>query len=220
MKRRTKRVRLKGGAILLLMISAAGMCALSCALPEHDRTVPIEPPVITASPAPTTKTAVLSTEMPEPITQPSPEPTEEPEYGFVIYDIALSEELQRHTFDRCEELGLSYELVLAIMFKESSYRPDVVNNHQCYGLMQIHKINHPALTDALGITDFLDPKQNIDGGTYLLAQIAEKYSDTHQMLMAYNCGESGAKKLWQKGTTTTAYSRSVIEYMESLEVAE
>lgn len=150
----------------------------------------------------------------------TPVPTEQPkEDDFVLYNIALSEELQRFTYDRCEELGLSYELVLAIMFKESSYQPDVVNSSECYGLMQIHKINHPALTEALGITDFLDPKQNIIGGTYLLAQIADKYSDVHEILMVYNCGENGAKKLWAQDITSTAYSRSVIEYMEELEVA-
>lgn len=192
------------------MVLSVGICVLSSVQPEHDRTV-------TKSPTLKTEKAVLPTKTME---QPSLELTEEREHGFVVYDISLSEELQRYTFDRCKKLDLSYELVLAIMFKESSYKPDVVNNHQCYGLMQIHKINQPTLTEVLGITDFLDPEQNIDGGTYLLSQIAERYSDTDQILMVYNCGESGAKKLWQQGTTTTAYSRGVIEYMERLEVVE
>ena len=223
MKRKARRVRLKGRAfILLLAVSAAAICSLSFALKSPEKPVAvIEAPVITETPLPTTKPTALPTETPEPITEISPEPTEEPEDDrFIVYDIALSEELQRFTYDQCEELGLSYELVLSIMFKESSYRPEVVNNHQCYGLMQIHKVNHPALEEALGITDFLDAEQNIMGGTYLLAQIAEKYSDVHEILMVYNCGEGGAKKLWGQGVTSTAYSRSVIEYMESLEVAE
>lgn len=172
---------------------------------------------IPAKPLVSPKIESIQTQMPVMVTTV---PTEQPkEDDFVFYDIALSEELQRFTYDRCEELGLSYELVLAIMFKESSYQPDVVNSSECYGLMQIHKINHPALTEALGITDFLDPKQNIIGGTYFLAQIADKYSDVHEILMVYNCGENGAKKLWAQGITSTAYSRSVIEYMEELEVA-
>lgn len=208
--RRKRAWRLRKGriaAVLFVLVAGASSLSLAIKAPDSEE-IQVKPPVL------------LEVEVAQTPVVVTPTPTEqEEEDEFVLYDIALGEELQRFTYDRCEELGLSYELVLAIMFKESSYQPDVVNSSECYGLMQIHKVNHPALTEALGITDFLDPKQNIIGGTYFLAQIAEKYSDVHEILMVYNCGESGAKKLWAKGITDTAYSRGVVKYMEGLEVA-
>jgi len=208
------RRRVRWGRLIPVTVTvAAGICALSLTLVGREE--PSEPAAsyapaeITTIETTPTETPAPTTVMPVLVTEQSPEPGD----GFVIYDIALSEELQRFTFDRCEELGLSYELVLAVMFKESSYRPHVVNSEQCYGLMQIHKINHPELEETLGITDFLDAEQNIIGGTYLLEQITSKYSDTHEILMVYNCGESGAKKLWAQGVGSTEYSRGVIEYI-------
>jgi hypothetical protein len=45
----------------------------------------------------------------------------EPASTVRIYDIPLSEEMQAFTFNLCEEYGVDYEMVLAIMDKESDY---------------------------------------------------------------------------------------------------
>jgi hypothetical protein len=136
---------------------------------------------------------------------------------FNLYDIPLSDELQRYTFDKCLERGLNYEMVLAVMFKESTFRENAVSRTNDYGIMQINRMNHKWLSESLGITDFLDPKQSIDAGTFYLKGIADNgFDDMHQILMAYNLGGRGAKDLWHQGITTTAYSRGVIDYMESL----
>src|SRR5690606_9641498 len=102
------------------------------------------------------------------------------------YDIPLSKELQEYTYKKCQESMVPYELVLAIMKVESNYKSDLISRTNDYGLMQINKVNHGWLKKKLGVTDFLDPKQSIDCGVYMLKELFDKYSDEHKVLMAYN----------------------------------
>ena len=77
--------------------------------------------------------------------------------------------------------------------------------------MQINTVNHEWLQEKLGITDFLDPYQNTRSGIYILRTLFEKYQDTAKVLMAYNMGEDGAKKLWDKGIyDTSTHKKSLI----------
>ena len=39
-------------------------------------------------------------------------------------------------------------------------------------------------------------------------------------LMAYNCGASKAKKMWDEGVTETAYTRNVLKAKSSLKIKE
>lgn len=149
-------------------------------------------------------------------TAPTETPTPEPEPATKIYDIPLDEALQEYTFNLCEENNLDYELILAIMDQESDYREKVISKTNDYGIMQINKINHGWLEEELGIDDFLDAEQNILAGIRILTELTEKYEDPHQVLMAYNCGENGAKRLWNQGKTTSEYSRSIMARAEEL----
>jgi soluble lytic murein transglycosylase-like protein len=108
-------------------------------------------------------------------------------------------------------------MILAIMFRESTFRAHAVSPTNDYGIMQINRGNHKWLSESLGITDFLDPKQSIDAGTFHLKGIVDNgYDDVHKILMVYNLGGRKAKDLWNQGINTSAYSRSVVDYMESL----
>ncbi len=133
-----------------------------------------------------------------------------PEKIARIYNIPLSEELQEYTFIICEDYGVDYELVLAVMEKESSYRPNLISKTGDHGIMQINECNHEKLEKTLGVNDFLDAKQNILCGVHLLGELSEKYSDPHRVLMAYNFGEAGARRYVAKGNTSSRYSRSVM----------
>lgn len=140
------------------------------------------------------------------------ETTQEPEEERprIYENIPLNEELQAFTFRRCEEMGLDYEMVLAVMERESAFDPKAISATEDYGLMQINQCNHDWLKEELGITDFLDAKQSITAGTEILGRLAKKYDDLQQILMAYNMGEAGAGRLWKEGTTTSAYSRDIM----------
>lgn len=133
-----------------------------------------------------------------------------------IYNIPLSESLQVYTYYLCKQNDLSYELVLAIMDQESDYREKVISQTNDYGIMQINAVNHTWLSETLDINDFLNAEQNIKAGIYILKDLTTKYEDLHRVLMAYNMGEYGAQKKWDKGILTSKYSRQVVERAEEL----
>lgn len=140
------------------------------------------------------------------------DPTQISAAGAVIYDIPLDAALQEYTYHMCVDYYIPehYELVLAVMWQESNYDPEVISSSGDYGLLQINAMNHDWLTKELGVDDFLDPEQNIHAGVYLLAKLIHKYGDVSKALMAYNMGERGATTYWDSGTYSNAYSNSVI----------
>ena len=127
-------------------------------------------------------------------------------------DIPLSHELQDVALAACEEYGVLPDVLFAVMEVESGYQLDAQNG-ECYGLMQIHSINLPWLSEQIGTTDLSDPTQNIKAGAYILGGYLERYSLTDS-LMAYNLGEGGAKAQWAQGIHETAYTRKVLACIE------
>lgn len=131
---------------------------------------------------------------------------------------AEDEELKGYIRELCEAYGIPETLVFAVIEKESSWNADAVNyNNTCFGLMQISVVNFAWLEEELGLDDPKDPYQNVQAGIHMLSGYLEKYIDYHMALMCYNCGESGARQLWQEGTFTNTYSRWVIDRMNDLE---
>ena len=126
------------------------------------------------------------------------------------YDIPLSAELQDFTFDTAKEHGVEFELVLAIMWAESDFRVDVVSKTLDYGLMQINRVNHERLRYALGRADFLDARDNIRAGVYMLSEISSRHSYLYRILMVYNMGEVGARRTWERGEKGPAVMPSLL----------
>ena len=79
--------------------------------------------------------------------------------------------------------------------------------------MQVHPINYDRLR-GLGIEP-TDYEGNIVAGVLLIGELLDKYGDQNKALMAYNCGEGGAAKLWQQGYYSSQYSRHVLNVSES-----
>ncbi len=124
----------------------------------------------------------------------------------------LSYELQEIMMDCCEEYGVPYALALAIAEVETHFDPDAVSGTGDYGLMQINEINHEALLE-IGI-DPLTYEGNIHAGVYIIAGHLDRYGDPELALMAYNCGPTGARRLWDQGIYETEYSRKVMTAYE------
>lgn len=153
---------------------------------------------------------------PEVVDTTEAETTEEVD-DFIPLDIPLSEDLQKYIYDLCCENDMEYSFVIAVIEKESTFRPSVISQTNDYGLMQINKMNHSRLTDAIGVTDFLDPYQNTAAGIYMLDELFDKYEDPEKVLMAYNMGEGGASKLWKQGIYKTSYTNKVMNYAANYE---
>ncbi len=133
------------------------------------------------------------------------------ELGFVPLDVNLDKNLQEFIYCLSYGYNIDFPFVMGLIQKESSFKSDTVSKTNDYGLMQINTINHEWLSEKFGFNDYLDPYQNTRAGLYILRKLFEKYEDPSKVLMAYNMGETGAKKLWDKGIFETGYSVSVLE---------
>lgn len=117
-----------------------------------------------------------------------------------------------------EELGGKYricpELIQAICFKESSFRPDVENGG-CVGIMQIYPKWHNDRMDRLGVTDLADIRQNMTVGVDYLAELSEGGTDIAEVLMKYH-GESDIEGKLSDGELSE-YAEIVLEISAELE---
>lgn len=160
--------------------------------------VAYDSPVIGAKPGETESVPVF-----DPIVEKIVSPSE-----TYIPEIPLSEELQLTMQDLCKRYKVPYALALAVCETESSFRTDAKNGN-CIGLMQINSINFGWLRE-----DGIEPTEhagNIEAGVKMLGQLLDKYADADKALMAYNCGEVGAARRWERGECKSTYSQKVIE---------
>ncbi len=145
--------------------------------------------------------------------------------GFKVYNISLSSDMQQYTYAMCQKYGVQYELLLAVMYVESRYNVNAVGGGNSYGLCQIHYSNSANLRRKIGITNLLDPYENIEAGAYMLSMylnIARKKSADqnfieHYGLNCYNMGEGVFySNCYSKGILERTYSRNVISIRNSL----
>ena len=150
----------------------------------------------------------------ETVSEPTAVQATAPEKQIVLLSIEsggrkLPDELQETMIQMCEKYELPFALAVAVAEQESHFDPDAVSHTNDYGIMQINKINFSWLQKK-GINP-LDHKGNIEAGVLMLSEAVKKYDDFNLALMAYNCGDAGAKRLWNKGIYSTEYSNSVME---------
>lgn len=130
-----------------------------------------------------------------------------------IYNIPLDIKLQRYIYKLCKEKDIPYEITLAIIKTESDFNPNLIHKNSNgtvdKGLMQINSV-HLKWCKELGISDLLDPYQNVDFGTTMLSNIYNKHKSIHKTMMVYNMGTAGAERNWKVGRGSTVYSRKVV----------
>lgn len=134
-----------------------------------------------------------------------------------FYDVPLDWDIQDHIVKVCEkyERRISpphLELVLAMIEVESDYNADAVGDEgKSFGLMQVKKSDHEDRMDRLGVTDLMDPYQNVIVGIDILNEKLLQYETLEKALTAYNAGDSGAETLYfSQGITMSPYAEEVL----------
>lgn len=160
-------------------------------------------------------------EIPETTVEEAVETEPEPETTATValyYDVPLDVDLQEHIFALCEIYDIDPAVVISVIARESSFRPGVMGDGgESYGLMQIKKKWHKARMERLGVTDLLDPYQNVTVGIDLLAELLRYKDNLEWALMCYNGGYSYADKRIKSGNISD-YAKGVISMSNSLEL--
>lgn len=150
------------------------------------------------------------------------------EDGFVLYEIPeeysrtggyFPEKMQVYTYCVCKQYGVRYDLVVALIEKESGYKFDEVGDDgHSIGYMQIYEEWHKDRMERLNVTDLRNPYQNVLVGIDYLSELIERYGTVQDALAAYNYGEQGAKRnLWKKGIYVYEYNQTIMNRMKEIE---
>lgn len=87
-------------------------------------------------------------------------------------------------------VGIDPNLVKAVAWVESSWRPRAKSDAGACGLMQLM----PAVCTDEGVIDSLDPMQNAIGGARHLRAMIKRFGDLRLALAAYNWGPGNVQR--------------------------
>lgn len=137
---------------------------------------------------------------------------------FMLVDVPLDRDIKYFIYNECGKDIELYFLILAVIKCESDFNNNTIScDGYDIGYMQIRSVTHKKLLKQLGLNDIKDPYQNLTCGIYMIKQYITKYNNYRVALMAYNFGESGARKLWKQDIYTSKYAEKVLAYKKELE---
>lgn len=138
---------------------------------------------------------------------------------MATYNVPLDADLQFFIIQICEEHHIDPAVVISIIDAESDFDADAIGDKGAsFGLMQIQARWHQERMDKLGVTNLLDPYQNVKVGVDYLVELLDSYDgDMTKALMAYNAGQLGAYKYYfSRGVYSNDYSEKVLAEIENL----
>lgn len=133
------------------------------------------------------------------------------------YSVPLDYEMQDYIRELCDEYSVDMPLVLAIIGQESNYDASAIGDDgQSQGLMQIQRRWHNERMHKLGVTDLMNPAQNVTVGIDLLAELISEEKGWEWAVTAYNAGTEKADFNKNMGILSE-YTESVMKLREDIE---
>ena len=128
----------------------------------------------------------------------------------VLYPVPLDAELQAHIIEECSRTGIDPAIIMAMAFQESSYNASAIgDNGNSFGLCQIQPRWHQERMDKYGVTDLLNPYQNVTVCVDYLEELLARYDgNIGQALTAYNQGSIMG--------VVTSYAKDILANSEAL----
>jgi soluble lytic murein transglycosylase-like protein len=108
------------------------------------------------------------------------------------YQVKLNRKAYKRAVDKAaQKYSVDAALVRAIIHAESAFKKNAKSSVGAIGLMQLM----PATAKELGVSDSLNPDQNINGGAKYLAQLHKQFKgDLRLTAAAYNAGPNAVRK--------------------------
>lgn len=139
--------------------------------------------------------------------------TEQPETEPDVYiaECMLSREMQQQVYHICEQQGVPYTLVMAVIKQESNFDDQAVGDGgNSVGLMQIQERWYSGLMEELGVNSLYLPLDNVKVGTAILKGYFEESNNTYYVLMKYNGGAAYANRMIEAGQISD-YALEIVE---------
>jgi len=97
------------------------------------------------------------------------------------------------------------DLVGAVIYAESRYRPDAVSSRGAVGLMQLMPTTAISIAESLGdppptTSDLANTRMNVRYGTWYLASLLTRFGNLDEALAAYNAGPTAVDRWRETGS--------------------
>ena len=112
-----------------------------------------------------------------------------PENNYIFYEVPFNVDTQKEIRKICDEYEISYELILGMISVESTFKSDSIGDGgNSFGLLQIQPKWWSEIMKREGVTDLLNPLDNIRCGCAIVRELKNTYGSEYKALQAYNTG--------------------------------
>lgn len=112
------------------------------------------------------------------------------EQGYFNNLIPLDYDLQAELRAACDEFGVPFPLMVAMIEKETNFTNMVGDNGNAEGYLQIWSYWHNDKMEQIGATDLMNPVDNFRTGCYIMSILLDKHTP-YDALSVYNTGSVG-----------------------------